>query len=202
MEKTMENQLKEAVWICRSLFERGKTSGSTANISFRSGSSVWVSRSGSCFGTITEEDFVGMTPEGVILENKKGYKPSKEWPLHLMFYRKHPNTGAVIHTHGPYSVLFSCLPPRNAASAVPAYTPYLGMRLGRIGWIPYAPPGSAELFRLAEENAGDAAGLILSHHGAVASGGSLMDAFYNMEELEESCRTAWELRSTYAKEIS
>ena len=34
---------------------------------------------------------------------------------------------------------------------------------------------------------------ILKQHGPVIGGRSLMDAFYGLEELEESCRVAWTL---------
>ena len=34
MDKELEQKLEDAVWAARSLFERGKTSGSSANMSF------------------------------------------------------------------------------------------------------------------------------------------------------------------------
>lgn len=58
MNNEIKKTLAEAVRIANSLFARCKTSGTTANISFRCGDSVWISRSGSCFETLAPEDFV------------------------------------------------------------------------------------------------------------------------------------------------
>ena len=40
----------------------------------------------------------------------------------------------------------------------------------------------------------DSDGYLLKQHGAVVPGKSLMDAFFCLEELEESARIAWMLR--------
>ena len=101
----MENTLAEALWVAHSLFERGKTSGSSANLSFRVDDRVYITASGSCFGTLKEGDFSQVSLNGSLLA---GEKPSKELPLHLHFYRNKPGIQAVIHTHGPYAALWSC----------------------------------------------------------------------------------------------
>ncbi|MBQ6487990.1 MAG: class II aldolase/adducin family protein [Solobacterium sp.] len=78
---------------------------------------------------------------------------------------------------------------------IPVYTPHLGMKLGKVALVPYAKPGSQELFAQVEEriNRGDA--LLLANHGAVVPGRSVMEAFYNIEELEDSARVYWMLRN-------
>ena len=43
---------EQALWIAHSLFDRGKTSGTTANLSFRYGDLIYITCSGSCFGTL------------------------------------------------------------------------------------------------------------------------------------------------------
>lgn len=84
MNNEIKKNLAEAVRIANSLFARCKTSGTTANISFRCGDSVWISRSGSCFETLAPEDFVEVGLDGTILSDGK---PSKELPLHLALCR-------------------------------------------------------------------------------------------------------------------
>ena len=54
MDKELEQKLEDAVWAARSLFERGKTSGSSANMSFYHEGKIYVSASGTCFGTLTK----------------------------------------------------------------------------------------------------------------------------------------------------
>ena len=186
----LEQKLSDAVWAARSLFDRGKTSGSSANLSFRHHDRIYISATGSCFGTMKKEDFAVISMDGTVLSEKK---PSKEWPLHLALYEKAPSTGAVIHTHSTFSVLWSFVPAGNEQDCIPDHTPYLRMKLGTVGLIPYEKPGSAALFRAFRERAGLSDGFLLKNHGPVVPGKSVMDAFFCLEELEESARIAWEL---------
>ncbi|MFR9062396.1 MAG: class II aldolase/adducin family protein [[Clostridium] scindens] len=87
-----------------SLFERGKTAGSTANLSFRH-EDASISASGTCFGTLKSEDFAVMDMDG---NHVGGPAPSKEYPLHRLLYEK-KDVGAVIHVHSFYATLWSCL---------------------------------------------------------------------------------------------
>lgn len=186
----LEEKLEHAVWAAHSLFNRGKTSGSSANMSFRHHDHIYISASGSCFGTMTKDDFTIISMDGTQLTNRK---PSKEWPLHLALYENSPYTGAVIHTHSTYSVLWSFIPSLTEQDCIPAHTPYLKMKLGTVGLIPYEKPGSGELFAAFRARVSDSDGYLLKNHGPVVPGKSIMDAFYSLEELEESAHIAWEL---------
>ena len=190
MEDSLKQKLEEAVWVCHSLFERGKTAGSSANMSFRHGDRVYISASGTCFGTMKPEDFTPVARDGTPLGERK---PSKEWPLHLALYEKSPEIGAVIHTHSAYSVLWSFVPAEREEDCIPAHTPYLKMKLGAVGLVPYEKPGSEALFAAFRARVEASDGFLLKQHGPVVPGKTVMDAFYCLEELEESARIAWEL---------
>lgn len=192
MEQTLEQKMADAVWTAKSLFDRSRTTGSSANLSFLHEGKMYITKSGSCFGTLTPDQFAVMTMEG---ETEGSLKPSKEWPLHLNIYRKKKNVGAVIHTHGIYAVLWSFVPCLNEKDCIPAHTPYLKMKLGTVCTVPYEKPGSQALFDAfnALVDAGD--GYLLKQHGAVVPGKSILDAFYSIEELEESAHVAWSLRN-------
>lgn len=195
MENVLEEKLKAALWTAHSLFDRGKTTGSSANMSFRHNDKIYISASGSCFGTMKNEDFTTINLDGTFLSEKK---PSKEWPLHLALYHKSPEIGAVIHTHSTYSVLWSFIPASCEYDCIPDYTPYLRMKLGSVGLIPYEKPGSELLFSAFGERIHKSDGFLLKNHGPVVPGKNIMEAFYNLEELEETARIAWELhRSGY-----
>ncbi|MCB6350216.1 MAG: class II aldolase/adducin family protein [[Clostridium] symbiosum] len=193
----LKRRLSDACWIGRSLFERNKTSGSSANMSFLYKDRVYITVGGSCFGCLTEDSFAVTDRNGNVLNGKK---PSKELPLHLAMYQKaEGKVQAVIHVHSFYSVLWSCLPHKGEEDdVIPAYTPYLGMKLGKVRLVSYEKPGSEELFSEFSRRTGKENGYLLAHHGPVAGGDSLMDAFFNLEELEESARIAWELRGAGA----
>lgn len=194
----LEEKLEQAVWIAHSLFERGKTAGSTANMSFRDGDKIYVTGSGTCFGTLTKDQFAIIDLEG---NHIGGIKPSKEYPLHLSLYQEKEETGAVIHTHSFYSTIWSCLQHENEQDCIPQYTPYLKMKLGTVGLIPYEKPGSQELFAAFKERIKDSDGYLLKNHGPVVGGKSLNDAFFALEELEESAKVAWTLKDTDAQKI-
>ncbi len=187
---TLEETLDQTVWVAHSLFQRGKTAGSSANISVRFGNSIYISASGTCFGTLSREDFAQLDFSGQLVGGKK---PSKEWPLHLALYEKSPDIGAVIHTHSLYSILWSVVPDLNESDCIPPHTPYLNMKLGTVGLIPYEKPGSEALFSAFRQRMQDSDGFLLRRHGPVVPGKNIMDAFYCLEELEESAHVAWEL---------
>jgi len=186
--------IQQAIDVCRLLFLRNKTSGSSANMSFlNENGDVYVTASGTCFGLLKPEDFSLITKEGNLLS---GRKPSKEVPAHLLFYRHCPEVRAVIHTHGRDAVLWSFTEGLDPDDCVPRHTPYLEMKVGNVGLVGYYKPGSEELFRAVEERllTCKSSALLLKQHGAFVGGRSILDAFYNLEELEESCGIARELK--------
>lgn len=193
-EPELERRIADACWIGKSLFERNKTAGSSANMSFLYDGKVYITAGGGCFGRLTKDSFAVTDLDGTVLNEKK---PSKELPLHLAMYHKANGAiQAVIHVHSFYATLWSCLSHEGKKDdVIPAYTPYLGMKLGKIRLVPYAKPGSEELFAAFRARAGSENGYLLAHHGPVVGAGTLLEAFYGLEELEESARIAWELRN-------
>ena len=184
--------LETAVWFAHSLFERNKASGSSANMSFKYDGKIYITGSGTCFGTLKNTDFSVLSLDGELIS---GPKPSKEFPIHKIMYDKDDEIQAVIHTHSFYSTVWSCAEHSNDIDCVPEYTPYLKMKLGTVGLVPYAKPGSQELFDSFKQNVEKSDGFLLKNHGPVVGGKNLLDAFYCLEELEESCRIAWEIES-------
>ncbi len=100
---------------------------------------------------------------------------------------------AVIHTHSFYATLWSCAVHKNRTDCIPQYTPYLKMKLGTVGLVPYGKPGSEELFPAFRQCVSGSDGFLLENHGPIVGGKNLLDAFYCLEELEESARMAWEI---------
>ena len=147
-------------------------------MSFRHGDRIYITCSGSCFGTLEARDFVPLTMDGRICpEAEPGTKPSKEWPLHLTLFEKSSEIGAVIHVHSLYSVLWSFVPAAAQEDCIPDHTPYLRMKLGSVGLIPYEKPGSPALFEAFRERAEKSDGFLLKNHGPVVPGKTIMDAF-------------------------
>lgn len=191
MDEQLNKKLQDAIWAARSLFERSRTCGSSANMSFLHDGKIYITASGSCFGRLTEEDFAIVTMEGEALNGKK---PSKEFPLHRYYYEKSDRIQSVIHTHGPYAVLWSCHKFDRDTDVIPKYTPYLEMKVGKIALVPYSKPGSPELFEAFRKTVDKGDAYLLKNHGAIVGGASVLEAFYGIEELEESAKIACEIQ--------
>lgn len=192
MDQILEEKYNDAIWVAHSLFNRGKASGSIANLSFVHDDKVYITGTGTSFGRLKESDFSIVDLQGTLYND---LKPSKELPLHLTVYKEKPEAKAVVHVHSIYSVLWSCLTDLNEVDCLPDHTPYLKMKLGTVGLIPYEKPGSPELLAVFEERVNLSDGWLLANHGPVVPGKSMMEAFYAFEELEESAHIAWELRN-------
>lgn len=195
---TLQQQKETAVWVAQTLFKQRKTSGTTGNLSFRYGNSIFVTASNCCFGALTINDFAMISLDGKIMSE---IQPSKEYPLHLMLYTQ-TDIQAVIHTHSYYAVLWSLFADKSEPSCVPSYTPYLKLKLGNVRLVPYAPPGSQQLFQHFQQALGNYKGYLLKNHGPFVGGSSLKDAFASIEELEESSKLAWDLRNEKITTIS
>ncbi len=186
----LDKKIEDAIWVARELFERGKATGSSANLSFLHDGAIYITGSGTCFGRLTKESFSKVSWDGEVLN---GVKPSKELPLHKMYYEKSDSIQAVVHVHSFYATMYSFFKQDDVTDIVPEYTPYLKMKVGKVGLVPYEKPGSKELFECFEKAAPHSDAFILAQHGPVVGGKTMMDAFYGLEELEESCKIAWTL---------
>lgn len=191
-------KMSQALWTAHTLFDHKRVCGSAGNLSFLSGGVIYISASGTMFGTLTEDDFARVSlATGETLPGSP--KPSKELPLHRLLYLHKQGTEAVVHTHSFWATLWSCLPPEEGL--FPVYTPYLERTLGTLGRVPFAPPGSEELFRLFEERLDKSDAYLLDNHGPVVGGKSFAKVYAALEELEESAKIAWYLKDSSCRPI-
>ena len=181
----------QAIWVAESLFNRRVVSGSAANLSFFYDNKIYITASSTCFGNLNKDSFAEMSLDG---KNLNGLKASKEFPLHQMLYLKDQSVKAVLHTHSAFATYWSCQPVREEEPVIPSPTPYLKMKVGKVGYVPFAKPGSEELFTLFRENLSETNCYLLANHGPIVGGSSIMEAFYNIEELEEAAKNAWLLQ--------
>lgn len=185
------NSIECAIRTAKALFYRNKVSGSSANMSIKINNDIYITRSGSCFGCLEENDFVN------VALNDNRIKPSKELPLHQYLFEHNPNIQAIIHTHSTYSTLASSIykSGNDGFVDIPSPTPYLKMKVGNIGWVDYAKPGSKELFeKFCEGLINDCDAYLLKNHGVIIGSDNIMDAFYKVEEFEEACKNSFLLK--------
>lgn len=112
-------------------------------------------------------------------------QPSSEWNLHAFLYQTRPDINAVVHTHSPYATMLSCLD-----EAIPPFH-YMVAAVGgdTLPCVPYATFGSVALAEGCRDTLGkDRLGCLLSHHGSVAAGRNLKQAYAVALEIESLAR--------------
>ncbi|ATE55060.1 MULTISPECIES: class II aldolase/adducin family protein [Actinosynnema] len=165
--------------------EAGLSPGSSGNISVLDGDRVLLSGTGVPLGELGPEDIAVLDLGGTHLG---GARPSKEWPLHVAFYRRSPEHRAVVHVHSPSAVAVACLEPWAEHSAVPPLTPYFVMRVGQTPLLPYRAPGDPGLGADLLECPWELRAALLANHGSVVAGAGPAEAVDRAVELEEACR--------------
>ncbi len=167
----------------KSLFDRGRTAGSSGNISVRHSDGYVCTPTNSCLGTLDPERLSRLDRDGRLIS---GDAPTKELPLHLAFYDGRPSARAVVHLHSTYATALSCLADTDPQNALPPITPYAVMRFGRVPVLPYVRPGSPEMAPPIRSLAAEHNAILLANHGPVVAGPSLEAAVFAIEELEET----------------
>jgi L-fuculose-phosphate aldolase len=159
------------------------TSGGNLSIRDENGD-VWITPARIDKGNLRPEDIVCIKADGRV---EGLHRPSSEHPFHQGIYRARPDLGAVVHAHPVALVAFSI------CRKVPdtALFPQAHHVCGKVGYAPYALPGSELLGRkIADVFAEGFHCVLLENHGAVVGGADLQEAFQRFETLEFTAKTA------------
>ena len=195
-----EARLRESLALHgRSLYERGLSPGSSGNLSARLGDGLLVTPTGSCLGRLDPGQISRVDGDG---QHLAGDKPSKEAFLHLAMYRARPEARGVVHLHSTHAVALSCLSDVDAADVLPPITAYCVMKIGRLPLVPYHRPGDRTLAEAVGVHARDHRAVLLANHGPVVSGSDLDAAVAAAEELEETARLFFLLKSSPTRLLS
>lgn len=173
----------EIIEIGRRMYEKGYVVANDGNISVRADKdSIWVTPTGVSKGYMNEDILVRMGLDGSIVEGS--YKPSSEVKMHLRVYKENPSVSAVVHAHPPIATAF-------AASGLSLDEPVLSetaMLLGSVPLVPYSTPGTEEVPNAIAPYCKTHCALLLANHGVLTWGNSLEQAYFRLEELEQTAR--------------
>jgi ribulose-5-phosphate 4-epimerase/fuculose-1-phosphate aldolase len=184
-----EARLREQICLlAKSMFDRGLTSGSTGNISARTGDGgLLVSPTGTSFGRLDPARLCRFDANGHQID---GDKPTKELPLHAAFYETRSQAGAVVHIHCCHAVALSTMPDVDEDNFLPPITPYAIMQLGKVKLLPFFVPGDPAMGDAVKGLAGKRSAVMLANHGPVVSAKDIEAACNAIEELEATARLA------------
>ena len=160
------------------------TTTSGGNLSLREpNGDVWVTPARVDKGGLRREDIVCVRAGGAV---EGLHQPSSELPFHQMIYEARPDLGGVVHAHAVALVAFSI------TRQVPDTRLFHQSHhvCGRVGFAPYALPGSDDLGRrIADRFAEGFNCVVLENHGVAVGGESLQHAFQRFETLEFTAKT-------------
>ena len=182
------------VELAASLFTRGFSVGSAGNISTRLDDGYLITPTNSSLGRLDPARLSRLDSD---FHHIGGDRPSKEVFMHRAFYHARPDTGAVVHLHSTMATAVACLPDVDVAGPIPPLTPYFVMRVGRrMPIVEYYRPGDPAMEPAIRAAASGSRAVLLANHGPVVSGGTLTDAVYAAEEVEEAAKLYLLLRGT------
>ena len=196
----MNNSERERLCaVADSFYGRGYAFGSTGNLSVRAGERVFVTPTGRSLRGLVADELAEVDLQGVSQNEKR---PSKELPFHLGIYQQRQDVQAIVHLHSLHAVALSCLESLNPAEPLPPLTPYYFMRVAPLAVIPYFRPGSLQLAAEVEAAATLHNSMLLRNHGLITIGSTLDEAVDMAEELEQTARLYFMLRSEQVRHLT
>ena len=171
----------EMVEIGRRMYARGFVAANDGNCSCRLQHDLFLmTPTGVSKGFMTPEMLIKTDKNGAVATGKG--TPSSEMPMHMEIYRQRTDVQAIVHAHPPVATAFSAA----GISLEEPVFPEAVVNLGPVPVVPYATPGTKEAADQAGNYCRKGNALLLSNHGAVTWGRTLMEAWFRMETLEHT----------------
>ena len=168
MVKEIKAQLVETA---RELLRSGLVEGTAGNLSARlPDGNVVLSPSSLAYETMTPDDLVVTDLDGKVLAGERA--PTSEKALHLACLRKHPELGAVIHSHAKYATMFA-ITRRPIPCVIEEFDVFVG---GEVPVADYKLTGSDELGEEVSRHVGERGAVLMANHGLLTVGKDLAGA--------------------------
>ena len=154
---------------------------SSGNLSVRFSDKMLISPNGATGASITTDNIIETSFDG---EYQGDSMPSSEWRMHAAIYEKHPEAGAVVHTHSDY-----CVAVASHVMPLPGFHYLVGtFGGGDVPCVPYSTFGREQLAIDAAEALTDRTACLLGNHGMIARAPNLKRAVNQAQRLEIMCR--------------
>ncbi|MFO7369006.1 MAG: class II aldolase/adducin family protein [Bacteroidales bacterium] len=197
-EKEIRQIRKDVACFMRRLYDRGLTTASGGNISYRVEQGFFITPSALDKGLIKPKQVGMITFKGKNLT--PDLKPSMESEMHLAIYQKRADVQAIVHAHPPVASSFTAMKKEINCSLIAEARAMLGTPV----IAPYALMGTRELAAIVadaaatNQNTGKSSDrekspafpnvILLENHGIVCLGKDLLSAFDRMEVLEAAAK--------------
>lgn len=174
--------IEAIIELCRSLHRRNLLAAGDGNISYRlADDRILFTPSGRNKAFVSADDMAVVTLDNRVLIGT----PSSERLMHLAVYDRCPKARAVVHAHPPTAIAWSLAHPE--MTELPSHAlPEVILTAGRIPIVPYARPSTREMGTNLHPFLPANRLFILSRHGGLCWGESLMEAYNGIERLEHA----------------
>ncbi len=177
---TDESKLRQdIVEVGKRLYAKGFVASNDGNISVRTGENeILITPTCVCKGDMSAEQLIIVDMDGKLVS---GFlKPTSEMKMHLAVYRKRQDVKAIVHAHPQKATAFAV-----AGKGLDKITlPEVVFSLGAVNLAEYGTPSTDQVPKTVEKHIMSSDALLLSNHGALTVGTSVMEAYYKMETLE------------------
>lgn len=179
MSRKIKKQVAKSM---KRLYNRQLTTTSGGNISFKKGNVVYITASQTDKGTMTIRDIGQVHIDGTTLSPK--LKLSMETRMHIAIYKQRPDINCIVHAHPLTATVLAA--DKNLIDV--NFNGETRAMIGEPAFAPYALMGTPELAEKAAQAAKTSNLILLQHHGVIALGQSLLQAFDRMELIEMAAK--------------
>lgn len=166
---------------CRALGAMGLSTGTSGNVSARSGTTMLISPSATPYAAMTPASIAAMPLDADDGTWHGPLRPSTEWRMHRDLYRARPDIAAIVHCHSPFATALSI-----ARGPIPACH-YMIAAFGGpdVRCAEYATFGTQELSDAVVAAMTGRQGCLLANHGQITGAATLAKALALASDLEE-----------------
>ncbi len=184
MDFNLRHPSDQLVNIMHRIYQGRLTTLSGGNLSIKDDNGdLWITPAAIDKGALTTKDIMRVSPDGSI---EGAHRPSSELPFHRAIYAARPDVRAIVHAHAPALVSFSIVRKIPDTNLIPQAKRVCG----KVGYAPYALPGSEQLGEnIAQTFAQGYDVILLENHGVATVGDTLLEAFQRLETLNFCART-------------
>jgi L-fuculose-phosphate aldolase len=174
---------QELIAVAARCYQKGYICGLEGNFSIRIESDlILTTPRGCCKASLNIDELVLTDLNGNPVSEGR---PSTELKMHLVVYATRPDIHAVVHAH-PTTAVGLTIAGVDLSEPV---LPEVVCSLGAIPTAPYATPSTDEVPDSIRELVATHDAVMLSHHGALALGTDIWEAFYKLETIEHFAQT-------------
>ena len=172
----------EMVRVGQWLYARGWIPAYDGNFSVAlDGGWLLTTPAGRCKGLLQPADLLVVDRAGTP-RDADAPPPSSELLMHLAVYRARSDVLACVHAHPPLAIACTVA----GVSLEPAVLPEIIITLGKIPTVPYAMTGTPALGEAITPFIAHHDAVLLDHHGTLAVGRTLTEAFHRTEQIEQA----------------